>query len=900
MKLTGWLKGHQVRILIDSGSTHNLIQPRLAKHLGLLLEPAPPFSVLVGNGEKLHCFGKIPTIAVELQGHQFDLDLYVLDVWGAEIILGVQWLATLGPVLADYQALFMQFYSNGQLITLRGDKPIQVSFASKKKDGTWRFCVDYRALNAATIKDRFPLPTVYELIDELHGAKVFSKLDLRAGYHQIRVASEDVHKTAFRTVDGHYEFLVMPFGLTNAPSTFQAIMNEVFRPYLRQFVLVFFDDILVYSSSMEVHLEHLSIVLNLLAHHHFYAKLSKCTFGQTSIDYLGHMIGEQGVHVDPSKISAVTAWPIPTNLKTLRGFLGLTGYYRKFVKNYAHITAPLTNLLRKDSFQWSDETEASFQALKNALTTAPVLALPDFSLPFSIEADASNVAIGAVLAQAGHPVAYYSKKLGPQKQLASTYVRELYAITEAIHKWRQYLIGRPFVIYTDQQSIRNMMNQTVQTPEQQKWLVKLLRFQYSIEYKPGHQNSAADALSRCHSLQATHLAITQLVLSFLEDLRKFYLATDEGKKLWAKGTSKADAGFTTMDGLLLFKGRIVKYETTRPGGLSTPLPIPTQIWPDIAMDFITNLPASHGKTDIWVIVDRLTKYAHFIALPSSYTASQLAEIFCKDVCKLHGMPASIVSDRDPKFMSNFWSELFKLQGTKLLHSSAYHPQSDGQSEVLNRCLQTYLRCFASEKPRLWTKFLHWAEYSYNTSFHTAAGLTPFEDVYGRSPLTVLSYLPGATKVAKLEESLVERQQILTLLKNNLERAQNRMKMQHDHHRTEKQFEVGDLVLLRLQPYRQIFVSKRSSQKLAKRFFGPFEVLRKLGPVAYELKLPPEAKIHPVFHVSLLKRYYGSSPVNHASLPSTFVEDKPVLEPMAVLDCRETVTNGITNKQFLVQ
>ena len=385
----------------------------------------------------------------------------------------------------------------------------------KKKDGSWRLCVDYRHLNLLTLKSKYPLPVIDELLDELTGASWFSKLDLRAGYHQIRLAPGEEYKTAFHTHNGHYEFTVLAFGLTRGPCTFQSVMNDDLAPVLREpnkCVVVFFDDILVFSITLEDHLHHLKQVLDLLQEHQWKIKGSKCAFAQCSISYLGYVVSEEGIATEPAKIEVVVNWPVPANLKELRGFLGLSGYYRKFVRHYGMISQRLTHLLRKNiPFVWSSEAQSAFDQLKRALTTAPVLPLPNFQKQFVIETDACDTGVGAVLLQDGHPLAFVSKGLGLRTKGLSTYEKEYMAVLLAVERWRTYLQHAEFLILTDHISLSHLEDQRLHTSWQQKMFTKLLGLQFKIRYKKGIDNRAADALSRRPHLGEDLLAISSQI-----------------------------------------------------------------------------------------------------------------------------------------------------------------------------------------------------------------------------------------------------------------------------------------------------------------------------------------------------------------------------------------------------
>ncbi|KAK1698898.1 hypothetical protein QYE76_015595 [Lolium multiflorum] len=418
-----------------------------------------------------------------------------------------------------------------------------------KRDGGKRMCGDYRNLNNVTIKNKYPLPRIQDLFDQVQGAGVFSKIDLRSGYHQIKIKKEDVPKTAFVSRYGHHEYLVVPFGLTNAPAIFMNLMNKIFMKYLDKFVIVFIDDILIYSKDKEEHAKHLKIVLQTLREHQLYAKFSKCKFWLDSVEFLGHVITKEGIAVNPSKVQSVLEWKSPKNVKEIRGFLGMAGYYRRFIEGFSKIAGPMTKLLKKNTpFVWTDECEASFQTLKDKLTTAPVLAVPEPGKDYTVYCDASKNGLGCVLMQDRKVIAYGSRQLKPHEHNYPVHDLELAAVVYALKSWRQFLYGSKCELYTDHKSLKYFFTQKELNMRQKRWLELIKDYDLKINYTPGKANVVADALSRKSTEnQPTEWEIPKELRKELEDAQILFIQVNRSTVRLRSSSMTLDDHKTTKE-----------------------------------------------------------------------------------------------------------------------------------------------------------------------------------------------------------------------------------------------------------------------------------------------------------------------------------------------------------------
>jgi hypothetical protein len=852
-----------------------------------------------------------------------------------------------------------------------------ILFAKKAGDTKRRLCIDYRDLNRITVKDRYPLPRVDELIDRLFGAKYFTKLDLRSGYHQVRIDEGDIEKTAFNTRYGQFEFLVMPFGLTSAPSTFMSLMNSILRPYMDKFVVAYLDDVLIYSRTEKEHHEHVQAVLQEFRKHKLYAKKSKCEFFRPEVKFLGFIVGAEGVKVDPEKVEAVRSWPVPKSVTDVRSFLGFVGFYRKFIKNHSAIVAPMSDLTKTKTgpptFVWTPAAQRAFEQMRDALCAAPVLVLPDPTKPYVVATDASGYAIGACLMQdhgAGlQPICYMSKKMLDAETRYPIHHKEMLAIVVALKEWRHYLHGAQFKfkVVTDHKSLVHFDSQPKLSERQARWNEFIAEFgnDIVIEYQEGKQNVVADALSRRHDHDATGtsavpvlgthqadtigelLTIVSVGTTLIEQIKNGYASDDWYKKVIKEGVSglkrsngKSNKRYCVKGGLLYYDVKQVyvpdvpslrttlisehhdiktaahtgyqktydaiarrfywpnmytdvklyvrscmvcqttKASNRRPAGLLQPLPVPSRRWHTVTMDFIVQLPKTKkGHDAIMVVVDKLSKRGYFIPTHTTASAVDTAELYFKNVAKNgHGIPSIIISDRDSKFTSKFWTSLWLCMDTSLAMSTAFHPETDGQTERMNRTLEQMLRAYCNAKQDNWDELLPYCEMAYNNSRNFATGESPFYLNYGQE-MSLPSNLIADEEVVvegssndNVEKVLNELRETLVVTNANLHKAQEQQKKYADQHRRDEQFVVGERVYLDTSD----ITFTEGSKKLLPKFIGPFKVLKVVSKVAYQIELPDKFRQHNVFHVSKLKRTVETN-----RFPTRVQVDRP--EPEVQID-----------------
>ena len=953
-------------------------------------EPPPPDDFLSHVPEKYHAFASVfsPVDVEKLPPHRPGFDASIEVEEGKSPPFGPLYHLSQD----ERKALFEYVESNlSKGFIRRSTSPAgsPVLFV-RKKTGELRLCVDYRGLNAITKKNRYPLPLVDDLLDRVQGCKLFTVIDLKNAFNLIRIHDGDEWKTAFRTHLGLFEYTVMPFGLTNAPGIFQGFIQDVLRDLLDVVCVVYIDDILIFSRSQEEHDEHVKLVLDRLRSAGLFANAKKCSFDQSEVEYLGFLLGTQGIKMNPHKLDTIADWPPPASIKDVQSFLGFTNFYRRFIDRYARIVAPLNALTRKDRatapFVLTDDAADAFHALKHAFTSSPLLRHFDPSLPSTLCTDASDFAIAGVLHQPDpdgllHPVAYFSRKLTPAEINYEVYDKELLAIVESFRDMRAWLIGTdvPVAVVSDHKNLEHFMSSRVLNRHQARWSMFLSEFNFRLDYAPGLKNPA-DAPSRRadfapregdavlhenHRVLLTPLhteclftqpastpstpplktikiaAITTLSVDNSELLERYKTALAADSE-WRDALARGSEDFKVEDNLVFHLGRLfvplsmrpsilhlchdsaisghpgrartlalvsrdyswpgiasyvrnyvracdtcgrIKTPRHKPFGLLQPLAAPFRPWGSITMDYIVKLPLSHGYDSIWVVCDRLTRYAHFIPCNESLDAPGLAWLFLDRIFRYHGLPDSIISDRGSTFVSEFWRELTSLLQVELRHSTAYHPQTDGLTERTNQTLEGYLRAYVSYQQDDWVDYLPLAEFAFNNHVNSSTKQTPFFATYGFHPafsprLSLDSNVPAASDLAtRLERLHAE-------LRAELKHAQDVQARYYNKRVSDgPRFKPGDLVWL----LRRNIKTTRPSDKLDHRRLGPFPVDRAVSDTAYKLHLPTYlSRLHPVFHISLLEPYHDPSQFHAPALPAPFelAPDDSARTLDSILDARK--------------
>ncbi|KAJ1040012.1 hypothetical protein NDA10_003042 [Ustilago hordei] len=741
-----------------------------------------------------------------------------------------------------------------------------------KKDGGLRLCVDYRGLNEITVKNRAPLPLIEEQLFLLRKARIYTKLDLRAAYNLIRIAKGDEWKTAFGTQLGLYEYLVMPFGLANAPAHFQSFINDIFRDIIGVYVVVYLDDFLIFSDTEEVHVKHVTEVLTRLRSNRLFAKLSKCEFHTKTVEFLGYIIKPTGIEMDPEKVRTVKEWPMPESIHDIQRFLGFANFYRRFIAHFARIAKPLTALVkpieRFKKFELPEEAQQAFHKLIQAFTSAGVLQHFDYHLPTRLETDASDFAIAGVLKQEHegrwHPVAFYSRKMSSAEKNYEIHDKELLAVYRPGDKG-----GEPDALTrrTDMQPAGEEQDHNV------RQLLPPRVFKETADH---------DSL-----LVAPMISMESIASKGLKDLVKIFQPLDQ--ELQEIHRKKP---FELKDDLWYSGGRLVIPKVIMPGRTNNrhsrsakePLATPDRPWGSISLDFIEGLPPSKkydSKTydSILVIVDRLTKFAILAPTHKTVTAKQTAVLLYGHMVRLFGYPDHMVSDRGRQFISGAWKAFAEQMGVKHSLSTAYHPQTDGQTERVNQVIEQYLRMYCNYEQNDWANLLDTAAFVYNNTVHNSIGVSPFFACYGWNPKAHpdIPQRLGVNDPGRFEY-LMDGKERCKYLQEQIREAQRRSVDQYNRKHKDIEFKVGDMVYIN----RRNWKTRRPTPKLDTRFAGPY-------PVQERPTMPPLPDEDLDFEVEALidKRSHNGT-TEYKVLWRGYSEEAASWEPVENLNCPDLI------------
>ncbi|EED18927.1 retrotransposon polyprotein, putative [Talaromyces stipitatus ATCC 10500] len=835
--------------------------------------------------------------------------------------------------------------------------PSNAPFASpilmaKKPGGGLRFCVDFRKLNSITRKDRYPLPLIDEVFERLSRAKVFTKLDIRQGFHRIRMHPDSEDLTTFRCRYGTYKYKVMPFGVTNGPATFQRLINDIFMDCLDKFLVAFVDDLLIYSDNELEHELHVRQVLQRLRNAGLQAAIHKCEFHVTKTRYLGFIVTEHGIEVDPSKIEAILRWGVPTTVFGIQSFLGFCNFYRRFIKDYSRIAKPLYRLTHNNvPFEWTKNCQEAFDKLKLCLSTAPVLSHYQPNLPTRVETDASDGVIAGILSQLHeeglwHPVAYFSRTMTPSERNYDIHDKEMLAIVRALEEWRPELVGLQredrFEILSDHRALEYFMTTKKLNARQARWCEFLTDYYFVLRFRPGKANVAADTLTRrdgapkdegyrertiltedfLDSAVKADLGLVGEIDSSIDIMSRVVTAnlTAEEAESYRQRAREGDDDWNLLGGRLFFRDRLFvpavgdlqarlldeihqqpstahagKGKMTRlvkeryywpswsqdvnryvdncmtckrmntrrdlPPGLLKPLPIPERPWQHISMDFMSYPKDKHGYDAVFVVVDRLGKRPVSIPCHKTVTAKEMARLFIRFVLPWAGLPDSIVSDRGPQFVSEFWQEVCRILGVTIKLSTADHAPTDGQTEIANQYLTQRLRPYVNHHQDDWSEWLPIMDYAAATLPQESTNLSPFMIERGYQPRTSFDW-SGPAQPGRLTINQRDAQRWMTRFaeiwkyaKQQLQLAQERQQAQANRRRREVDFDVGDEVMVTTRNW-NLNVPGR---KLAMQWSGPYRVKEKVGH-SYRLDLPPGINVHPVFSPDKLRLASRTKPL----------------------------------------